>query len=491
MMLSNKFYLLLQLALFLTTVYSKKQPQGKLLQIVEIFRHGARYRIDNSSYSDNNQINYGQLTAHGQRMHFLLGKTLYDKYSITLNIPKTYNHTFIYVKSTNYDRTIMSAASQLAGIFPLQYGLKISNVSDQFLMPPFQNVSKINETVFALEGGFQPIPIHVRDLKDEKQLLGYMDSCYKASMWENENHKSEEWVRIEKEYQDLLDALIEDEYFGLKNDANLYDISNLVDTLISEKWFGNVEKNKEISEHVDGFLLSQEQLVLPENFSKMWVQMNLLYTTVLHLSLYKTPQQKKTSVTPFFTELLNYFNNYINNQQYYKWIMLSAHDTTIAMISQGMNFTSWECLEQVKLQQNVSKNCIYTYPGFSSNIIFELYQDKNNEHFIKVLYNGTEQSICGSSKKYCYLKEFSQALKYSTVNDYDLECGNQMNDNQIFGTTQEKQQIMESENQALFTYLVTVLSILLIISIIFNYLQRRKILILRQNLQQRADYSTI
>ncbi|KAL4498398.1 hypothetical protein ABPG72_013204 [Tetrahymena utriculariae] len=236
----------------------------------------------------------------------------------------------------------MSAASQLAGIFPLQYGQKILNVSDQFLTPPYQNISKINDTVFALEGGFQPIPIHVRDLKDEKQLLGYMDSCSKAPQWENENHKSEEWIRIENEYQNLIDDLIEDEYFGLKKDSNIFDISNLVDTLMSEKWFGNEEKNKEISEHVDGFLLSQEQLVLPENFSRMWVQMNLIYTTVLHLSLYKTPQQKKTSVTPFFNELLNYFNNYINDKEYYKWIMLSAHDTTIAMISQGMNFTSWE-----------------------------------------------------------------------------------------------------------------------------------------------------
>ncbi|KAL4498399.1 hypothetical protein ABPG72_013205 [Tetrahymena utriculariae] len=103
MILPNKYYLLLQLALFITATLSKKQLQGKLLQIVEIFRHGARYRIDNCSYIDNNQINYGQLTAQGQRMHFLLGKSLYDKYSIALNIPKTYNHTFIYVKSTNYD----------------------------------------------------------------------------------------------------------------------------------------------------------------------------------------------------------------------------------------------------------------------------------------------------------------------------------------------------------------------------------------------------
>ena len=67
----------------------------------------------------------------------------------------------------------------------------------------------------------------------------------------------------------------------------------------------------------------------------------------MHLALFKTNQQKATTVTPYFNELLAYFNNTLTapaDTPYFKWIMLSAHDTTIAMVSQGMNFTSWECM---------------------------------------------------------------------------------------------------------------------------------------------------
>lgn len=138
-------------------------------------------------------------------------------------------------------------------------------------------------------------------------------------------------------------------------------------------------------------------MIDPANINNLWVRMNLLYTIQLHLALFKTEQQKRTSVTPYFNELLAYFNNALNNTSYFKWIMLSAHDTTIAMVSQGMNFTSWECMEAFSNGTlPAGATCLYTYPGFASNIIYELYEDKNNKPFIKALYNGTEMALCNT-----------------------------------------------------------------------------------------------
>lgn len=46
-------------------------------------------------------------------MHYVLGKTLYTKYADYqgFRFPNTYDHTFFHAKSTNVNRTIMSAYS--------------------------------------------------------------------------------------------------------------------------------------------------------------------------------------------------------------------------------------------------------------------------------------------------------------------------------------------------------------------------------------------
>ncbi|KAL4499352.1 hypothetical protein ABPG72_006938 [Tetrahymena utriculariae] len=478
---------LLALLAFTQAILAAQDPQGQLLQVVETFRHGARYRIYNSSYPDNNQINYGELTAEGQRMHYVLGVTLQQNYANRLNFPQTYDHTFLYAKSTNVNRTIMSAYSQLAGMFPLNKGLSVENTVEQFKIPPFYpQLAHVNEEIYALAGGQQPIPIHVKEQKDEKQLLGYMDACQNAKQWSKNNKDDSDWNRIKGEFQPLIDKLANDKYFELPANPDLDLISELVDTLVAIKWAGDTDKNNEIEVHIDGFNLPLDEMINPINFNTMWVQMNLLYTIQLHLALFKTQQQKKTSVTPFFNELLAYFNNYLNandSNPYFKWIMLSAHDTTIAMVAQGLNLTSWQCMELVKNQNfvsNPSSPCIYTYPGFASNIIFELYEDANKKPYVKALYNGTEQPLCGTADTFCYLDQLAQSISYSIVSDFDEECGNP-----IYVSSPDS-----SSTPTWAIVVIVVVSVLFLGALGYIFFQRRKILSL-QSINRNSSYSQI
>ena len=58
------------------------------------------------------------------------------------------------------------------------------------------------------------------------------------------------------------------------------------------------------------------------------------------------------------------------------------------MIQQGFNFTNWECLKEYKVTGN-STNCIIEYPGFASNLIFELRHDtEKHADVVMVKYNG-------------------------------------------------------------------------------------------------------
>lgn len=71
------------------------------------------------------------MTDQGKHMQYVLGKIMYDKYWKPLfggtEYENIYNPNTIYVKSTNVNRTIMSAQSQLQGIFSNLKPLELSN----------------------------------------------------------------------------------------------------------------------------------------------------------------------------------------------------------------------------------------------------------------------------------------------------------------------------------------------------------------------------
>jgi lysosomal acid phosphatase len=56
----------------------------------------------------------------GKYQHYELGQWLRERYSEFL--PEAYSREDIYIRSTDVDRTLMSAASNLAGLYPPEGG---------------------------------------------------------------------------------------------------------------------------------------------------------------------------------------------------------------------------------------------------------------------------------------------------------------------------------------------------------------------------------
>uniref|UniRef100_A0A670YVA4 acid phosphatase n=1 Tax=Pseudonaja textilis TaxID=8673 RepID=A0A670YVA4_PSETE len=114
-----------------------------------LYRHGDRSPLSsfpqNSVKEDAWPWGYGQLTKTGIQQAYNLGQWLKDRYKNFLS--PSYKPKEIYVQSTDYDRTIMSAEVVLAGLFPPS--------AEEEWNPDIH---------------WQPIPVHTMPLSEEKSL---------------------------------------------------------------------------------------------------------------------------------------------------------------------------------------------------------------------------------------------------------------------------------------------------------------------------------
>ncbi|KAK2100484.1 mitochondrial acyl carrier protein [Saguinus oedipus] len=95
--------------------------QARSLRFVTLlYRHGDRSPVKTypkDPYQEEEwPQGFGQLTKEGMLQHWELGQALRQRYHGFLNT--SYHRQEVYVRSTDFDRTLMSAEANLAGLFP-------------------------------------------------------------------------------------------------------------------------------------------------------------------------------------------------------------------------------------------------------------------------------------------------------------------------------------------------------------------------------------
>ncbi|XP_043914928.1 testicular acid phosphatase isoform X2 [Protopterus annectens] len=165
---------------FVAIALSNLSSDGRTLKfVVVVFRHGDRAPISaypNDPYKEDIwPQGFEHLTETGIRQQFELGQFLRKRFSSFLN--ESYNVKEIYVRSTDYDRTLMSAQANLAGLYPPS-----------------------GRQLWQSDIKWQPIPVHTVPKLQDKLLRFFQKDCPQYQKLMNKTFEL-------KEYQDKLKSM--------------------------------------------------------------------------------------------------------------------------------------------------------------------------------------------------------------------------------------------------------------------------------------------
>jgi len=346
-----------------------------LVQAHVVFRHGDRTPCNfypNDPHKDLSEwpVGPGQLTARGKRMHYHLGQWLRKRYSHLLG--PDYSETEVLVRSTDVDRTLMSAQSNLAGMFP---PTKAMRWLDNF--------------------PWQPVPVHTVP-QNQDSVLGDKAECPRAQQLLNEVLEGEEMKSILESHSDMLDYISKNSGRPV---TNVLELDYLYDTLLVETIY-----NKTLPEWT--------KAVFPGGDFERLRLMTFSLNTANH-------KLARLFGGPFVKEMLEHWTFLIENQTKVVNHILekkakllyvySGHDTSIATI-----------LNSLEVFNGLA-------PPYASAVLFELLKREEGKHFVRIAYkNDTEATpyplTLPGCATLCPLEKFKQLTGSLVPEDWANEC---------------------------------------------------------------------
>lgn len=260
-----------------------------------------------------------------------LGQYLRQRY--TGFLPETYDENDLYVRASDVDRTMMSALSNLAGLYPPK--------GDQVWNPELL---------------WQPIPVHIVPLEDDN-IIGSHFRCPKYTKLKSEIHSLPEIQNMVQENQWVFDYLTQ--HSG-QNLTSLWDINYLYDTFFIE---GIYKKT------------------LPDWTKKVYPdKMQSMSAFSFKLNTY-THDMKRLRSGPMIQSILDHFNGFIKKDHRRKLLMYSGHDTTVSALLDTLGmfdppipppYASMVIMELKKNAQNGDYFVNFAYRNDSSRDPYDL-----------------------------------------------------------------------------------------------------------------------
>ena len=304
----------------------------------------------------------GELTLNGVKQHYLIGLRNKNRYRNLLNYE--YKSKEILVYSTNLNRTIMSAQSQLLGMYnQIHYDFQIIKGENKI---PY-DLSKItyNENF-----NYYPVPINTYEEKrinNKIKMIKVLDY-----VWPRKCKKNLDKINKNLNNETLIKSIVTkiiDNYFNesmktksLKQNyrnVNIFCqaiISNYYEKKTIEKYKDNIEK---VEKDCEDFEYYKRRDIEQNYYAKDsgTITMSLLIDNILYWMKYriKTKTLDETAGYP-------------------KYVMYSGHDTTLIAMQRFLKD---------------SLNIEFSYTPFASSQFFELRKNNDDKFFVEIYYDNT------------------------------------------------------------------------------------------------------
>ncbi|KAJ1352919.1 hypothetical protein KIN20_009423 [Parelaphostrongylus tenuis] len=192
-----------------------REPKSSdtLLFVQVVWRHGDRAPVmtypTDVHQEDAWPNGWGELTQMGMRQQYALGQVLRRRY-IEISEPfinHRYNSKQVYFRSTDVNRTLISAYANIAGMFTNGEAGKDYPAQEEW------------------PTGWTPVPVHTLPLQDD-YVGNIFAPCPRADQLDNQLRNSDEYQAIKKNNEEFLQFL--SEKTGMKVDlTNIYLINDV------------------------------------------------------------------------------------------------------------------------------------------------------------------------------------------------------------------------------------------------------------------------
>jgi hypothetical protein len=347
--------------------------QNDTLQMVQIlYRHGDRSPTESFPTNPLPESawpqGFGELTQVGMLQHFELGIYLRKRYIEGVPyrlLNSSYSRYEVTIRSTDYDRTLMSAYSNLAGLYPPS-----------------------GDQIWNKDLLWQPIPVHTVP-QDTDYLLKMDLSCpkfdeyYQAALNSDEVKKEEE---ENKEFYELVAKKAGIEKENLTEAWKVYDaiLCARLNKLEEPSWANMTWKGQTIFDKLN--------------------EINSLSFDVQ----YNRPGESRLRGGPLLKEMIENMKSQMSKKSTFKSHIYSAHDDTVTAF-----------LSTMKAFNGIA-------PPYTSTVLLELHKI-DGKHVIRLLYkNDTTRDahsvqIPGCSDD-CSFDEFVRITKDNIPGDWHAEC---------------------------------------------------------------------
>ncbi|XP_061179876.1 prostatic acid phosphatase-like isoform X2 [Saccostrea echinata] len=351
-------------------------PTRTLRLVHIVYRHGDRSAMRGYPLDPIKEYNwsqgYGQLTKLGMDQEYRLGQSVRDLYIKKLDFLSTYyNRSKVLVRSTDTDRTLMSAYCVLAGLYPSQ------------------NITQ------AWNNTWQPIPVHTLPLNQD-YLLSSHATC------------------------PLLEYLHQE--FISKN-------QQLKDLIKQKQWLiQHVATHTGLPPTIDGLFEVQDPLFCENqhnmiNTTSGWLAVNRTFLDIMALRdlpnslLYPTPQMARLRSGVLLSEIVSNMKAKIRKSLDRDLVLYSAHDDTIVGLLSALKYFRYPDFPAVQPQYSTSI-AIELHENGPSNFVVNVYLRNETNSPNLQLYPVPIQGC----KDSCSFSNFTSLLSDMMVTDIKTEC---------------------------------------------------------------------